>query len=85
MDFRLRDCGTLVGTRKQPQSSHRLGMVLLDLVRLFDYAAAPMTKRLIRTGARQATPPEGFRFGGTKKSLKAGELEQAAAWAKDLL
>lgn len=55
-------------------------------VRLFGqsaYAAHHIESALRRAGARPAAPNGGFLVAGTEGPLKDGELERAAAWARD--
>jgi flavodoxin len=59
--------------------------ILRLLVRLFGYAAKPISDRLRRKGGEVIVPPEGFFVGGTKGPLKEGELERAGAWAERIL
>lgn len=51
------------------------------MVKLFGYAAEPMSRRLVKKGGEEAVPPEGFFVDGTKGPVKSGELDRAAAWA----
>ena len=55
------------------------------MVKLFGYAAKPISDRLVRKGGKLASRPEGFFVGGTEGPLKEGELERAAAWAKGMV
>lgn len=59
--------------------------VLIVMVKLFGYAAAPIAKRLTKKGGELAVPPEGFFAGGTEGPLKEGELTRAAEWARQLI
>jgi flavodoxin len=56
--------------------------ILTALVKLFGYAAEPMARRLVSRGGRQVAEPAGFYVTGTEGPLKEGELERAAAWAR---
>jgi flavodoxin len=56
--------------------------VLRLLVKLFGYAAKPISDRLKRKGGAATVPPEGFFVTGTKGPLREGELERSAEWAK---
>lgn len=49
------------------------------------YAAAKMGNDLRRAGGILALRPEGFYVEDTEGPVRAGELERAAAWARDLL
>ena len=55
--------------------------VLRLLVRLFGYAARPISNKLKKKGGALIAPPEGFFVTGTEGPLKEGELERAAGWA----
>jgi flavodoxin len=59
--------------------------ILTFFVKLFGYAAEPMARRLVKKGGVQAMPAEGFIVKGTEGPLKDGELERAAAWARQAL
>jgi flavodoxin len=59
--------------------------ILNFLVKIFGYAAEPIGKRLARKGGKMTMSPEGFFVQGTEGPLKDGELERAAAWAKQVL
>jgi len=56
--------------------------VLNFFIRLFGYAAKPIAERLEKKGGEPVLPPEGFFVEGTEGPLKEGELERAAAWAR---
>ena len=56
--------------------------VLPFFVRLFGYAAKPISDRLKKKGGELIIPPEGFFVEGVEGPLKEGELERAASWAK---
>ena len=58
--------------------------VLPYFVKLFGYAAEPMSNGLKKKGGKLVVPPEGFYVEGTEGPLQAGELERAADWAKNL-
>jgi flavodoxin len=59
--------------------------ILRFLVRMFGYAAKPISDALAKKGGEVALPPEGFWVTGTEGPLKEGELERAADWAKRIL
>jgi flavodoxin len=59
--------------------------VLPFFVRIFGYAARPIAARLKRKGGELVASPEGFYVMGMEGPLKEGELERAAAWAKQIL
>ena len=56
--------------------------VLPFFVRLFGYAAKPVSDRLKKKGGELIIPPEGFYVKDSEGPLKDGELERAAAWAR---
>jgi flavodoxin I len=53
--------------------------------RIFGNAAGRIARGLEKKGGVQVASPEGFVVTGTRGPLKEGELERAAAWAKELL
>jgi len=55
------------------------------LVKMFGYAAEPIAKRLQSKGGEPGAAPAGFIVEGSEGPLKAGELERAAAWAKQIV
>ncbi len=59
--------------------------VLPFFVRLFGYAAKPISDRLKKKGGDLIIPPEGFFVERVEGPLKEGELERAADWAKQII
>jgi len=59
--------------------------VLPFFVRLFGYAAKPISDRLKKKGGELIISPEGFFVEGVEGPLKEGELERAANWAKQII
>ena len=59
--------------------------VLRFLMKVFGYAAEPISKKLRKKGAEIIGPPEGFCVNDTEGPLKEGELERAATWAKQII
>lgn len=55
------------------------------MVGIFGYAAEPMAKKLVRKGGVQAMAPEGFFVKDSEGPMKDGEIERAAAWARQAL
>jgi flavodoxin I len=55
------------------------------LMKLFGYAAEPISKKLGKKGAEIVIAPEGFCVKDTEGPLKEDELERAAAWAKQII
>ena len=58
--------------------------ILRFLVKIFGYAAEPISAKLVKKGGELAIAPEGFFVGDTEGPLTEGELERAAAWAKQV-
>jgi len=58
--------------------------VLKGMVKIFGYAAKPISDRLVKKGGELAIPPEGFYVEDREGPLKEGELERAAEWAKQI-
>ena len=59
--------------------------ILPFFVRLFGYAAKPISDRLKKKGGELALPPEGFFVEGVEGPLKEGELKRAADWVKQII
>lgn len=59
--------------------------ILAFFVRIFGYAAKPISVRLKKKGGELILPPEGFFVEGMKGPPKEGELERAVVWAKQIL
>jgi flavodoxin len=55
------------------------------LMKLFGYAAEPISKKLRKKGAEIIIAPEGFCVKDTKGPLKEGELERASTWAMQII
>ena len=55
------------------------------VVGIFGYAAKPISERLVKEGGELFVRPEGFFVEGTEGPLKEGELERAAAWARQII
>ena len=58
---------------------------LRTCVKIFGYAAKPISDRLKKKGGRPTVPPEGFFVEGTEGPLKQGERERATNWAKQII
>lgn len=52
------------------------------MVRIFGYAAKPVSDKLWKKEGVLVIPPEGFFVKGSEGPLKEGELERAAEWAR---
>ena len=57
---------------------------LLFLMKVFGYAAEPISKKLAKKGAHIVIEPEGFFVEDSEGPLRDSELERAAAWAKEI-
>jgi flavodoxin I len=55
------------------------------LVKTGGYAAPRMAKGLTKAGGAVVLPPEGFYVEDTEGPLRAGELDRAAVWAREVL
>jgi flavodoxin len=58
--------------------------VLPYFVKIFGYAAEPISKELQKRGGELVLPPEGFYVAETEGPLIEGELERAVDWARKL-
>jgi len=58
---------------------------LRTMVKVFGYAAKPIADRLKRKGGDLVLASEGFYVQDTEGPLKDGELERAAAWARQIV
>lgn len=56
--------------------------VLKVMVKIFGYAAKPISDRLVKKGGELVITPEGFFVADREGPLKEGELERAAEWGK---
>jgi flavodoxin I len=59
--------------------------VLSFFVRIYGFAAKTISDKLKEKGAELVLPPEGFYVEDMEGPLKAGELERAAEWARQIL
>ncbi len=59
--------------------------VLPFFVRMFGYAAKPISDKLEGKGGEVVMPPEGFYVEGVEGPLQEGELERAADWARQII
>jgi hypothetical protein len=55
------------------------------MVKLFGYAAEKIAKQLKKLGGIELISPQGFLVSAIEGPLVAGELEQAVAWAAQIL
>ncbi|MBN1888499.1 MAG: flavodoxin family protein [Thermoflexales bacterium] len=58
--------------------------ILTGFTKVFGYAAEPIGEQLVKKGGTRAILPEGFIVEGTEGPLRDGELERAAAWARQI-
>ncbi|MBU0934437.1 MAG: flavodoxin domain-containing protein [Spirochaetes bacterium] len=58
---------------------------LLVMVKLFGYAAEPLSRMLAKKGALIAAQPAGFYVDDSEGPLTAGEIERAQQWLSGLL
>jgi len=54
-------------------------------MKIFGYAAGPLTEQLKAKGGQVIVPGEGFYVLDSEGPLKDGEIERATAWAKTIL
>lgn len=54
------------------------------MVKLFGYAAEPITNGLVRRGGLRAATPEGFYVSDKEGPVAEGERERAEGWARSL-
>ena len=59
--------------------------LLRSMAKIFGFAAKPISDKLMRKGGVLAAPPAGFFVKGSEGPLREGELERAAAWAKQIV
>ncbi len=71
-------------TRMTQEAIDSAVFILKILVKAFGYATGNIAKQLQRAGGELAAA-EGFFVGGTEGPVVEGELERAAAWAKQLV
>jgi flavodoxin len=62
-----------------------VNFVLRVLMKVFGYAAKPISDNLKRRGGMVAGGPEGFIVTGKEGPLKPGEVERARSWALHLI
>ncbi len=55
---------------------------LSPLIRMFGYAAGPISRKLREKGGEVVIRPAGFAVQDTEGPMKEGELERAADWAR---
>lgn len=72
-------------TRLTEEELHAHGPVLSKMVDWFGYAAEPISHELEKKGGQVAAPAAGFYVEDTEGPLLPGELDRAAAWARQLL
>lgn len=65
-------------------SSEGKGFFTRTVINFFAFAAKPILDSLKKKGGMAVTDPEGFIVEGREGPLKAGELERATRWAKEI-
>lgn len=65
-------------------SSEGKGLFMRTVINFFAYAAKPILDRLKKKGGIAVAEPEGFFVEGREGPLKAGELERATQWAREI-
>jgi flavodoxin len=58
--------------------------ILRVMIKVFGYAAKPISKTLQKKGGQVVAEPEGFDVTGSEGPLEEGELARATAWAQQL-
>lgn len=58
--------------------------ILKILVKIYGYAAAPLSKSLVNLGGIECTAPMGFDVADSEGPILSGEMERAAHWAAEL-
>ncbi len=58
--------------------------VFRAMARLFGWAAEKIARQLVARGGIQAAPPAGFGVVASEGPLKAGELDRAKNWAREV-
>jgi len=81
----LRDVKVAAFDTRFTMSAIEESRVLPFFVRLFGYAAKPISDRLKKKGGDLIIPPERFFVEGVEGPLKEGELERAADWTKQII
>ncbi|MCC6905333.1 MAG: hypothetical protein IT326_05775 [Anaerolineae bacterium] len=61
-----------------------VGVLFRTFVKDMGYAAPRIDAALTQAGGQRATIPAGFIVEGTEGPLRAGELERAGEWARNL-
>jgi flavodoxin I len=65
-------------------SSRGQNLILLLVMKIFNFAAPKIAKTLASKGGTLVVPPEGFIVTGKEGPLKDGELERATAWPRQM-
>ena len=71
-------------TRLTEEEINKVG-ILAFFVRIFGYAAKPISTQLKKKGGELILSPEGFYVDGMEGPLLDGELERAAEWAESII
>ncbi len=70
-------------TRLTKEEIEKTG-ILAFFVRIFGYAAKPISDRLVKKGGVLILPPEGFYVDGIEGPLLEGELDRARSWGEEI-
>jgi flavodoxin len=62
-----------------------VNFMLRVMMKVFGYAAKPISDKLSKRGGVVAAHPEGFIVSGKEGPLKEGELERARSWAQRIV
>jgi flavodoxin I len=58
---------------------------LLFMVKLFGYAAEPVSEQLKKKDGKEIVAPQGFIVNDTEGPLREGELERSKSWAREII
>ncbi len=70
-------------TRLTEEEIEKTG-ILAFFVRIFGYAAKPISDHLVKKGGELILPPEGFYVNGIEGPLLEGELDRARSWGEEI-
>jgi len=70
-------------TRLTEEEIEKTG-ILAFFVRIFGYAAKPISDRLVKKGGELILPPEGFFVDGIEGPLLEGEIDRARSWGEEI-
>lgn len=81
-DKTLRNVKTAAFDTRFAPEDHGIGIKIL--IRVIKFAAERMAAALVKKGGKLVVKPQGFIVNDKRGPLKAGELERAIAWAKEI-